>query len=142
VVLGWVAILLIELLSVAIHPAPEGLDWRDPDAVAKFAATFPPSAFAIVLAAYLVGTAVGAFAAARFAATRPGTHGLIVAVVLPAAGIANLVRIEQPGWFIPFCLATFPVGAGIGLWIAARVRPAPTPTAGPLPAASPQDAGL
>jgi hypothetical protein len=120
VVLANVVIFGIELIAWVIYPPPPGFDMHDPAAVRQLMMTMPAGAFAIVAAAYLLGTVVGAWVAVAISRRSPAACAAVVGGLLLASGVVNLVTIPHPAWFWPVSLAAFPVGTCLGLLLGRR----------------------
>lgn len=108
-----------ESLNLVLHPLPRGIDLSDPAAMKAFAAAAPASALLVVLAGYVVGTFAGVFVAAKVA--RSQVAGIVVALLLVAAGIVNMLTIPHPVWFWASSLSAYVVMAWAAL-VAARTR--------------------
>lgn len=108
----------VEVLGHRFYPPPTGMDFNDPASVRALAPTMPVGAFLFVLSAYLLGSVVGAWAAARLAGHRPVTHGLIVGVLMLAGAVYNMARIPHPGWFQVAAVVVFLPAAYLGARLA------------------------
>lgn len=90
---------LVLLNTAVLHPAPEGLDMMDPEAMNEYIATLPTSAFLVVLAAHLGQAFVGGWVAAKLGASRPILLAMIVGVFSLVGGVMNLMSLtESPTW--------------------------------------------
>ena len=123
VILANVVIMALYMVSSLIYPLPPDFNRSDPAAMAEMMARMPPMAFLWVALAHFLGTAAGAALAARMARRAPAVQAVIVGCVLLALGVANLLMLPHPAWFWPVDLATYPLGAFVGLLLARR-RPA------------------
>ncbi|WP_066482295.1 MULTISPECIES: hypothetical protein [unclassified Sphingomonas] len=87
---------LVQLLGHMLYPPPPGVDMRNAAEVARIAASIPVPAKLIVLLAYLVGGAAGAFAALRLSRWSPSAW--IVLALAWAGNVLNLMAIPHPLW--------------------------------------------
>jgi predicted MFS family arabinose efflux permease len=124
VIAAFIAILLVEELGALIVPAGQSPPLTDAAAMAAYLATLPMSAYAFVLAAYAVGSAVGGTVAARMVGRRDSRTVWVVGALVLAATVANLVMIPHPFWFSIASVAAIL----IGIAIAARVIPIGMPS--------------
>ena len=88
---------VVEVIGHKMYPPPPGYNMHDMNNVKKYVASLPVTVLVVVLAGWLVGTLVGAFAAAKIG--RSPVPGYIVGVLLVIGGIANVLMIPQPLWF-------------------------------------------
>lgn len=98
-VLSIALIAAIEATSNWLYPLPAGLDVNNREAMSSYVATLPVGAFLLVLTAYAVGGFGGGYLAARLAPAAPVKHAAVIAVLLLAASVMNLMAIPHPGWF-------------------------------------------
>ncbi|MEZ6043260.1 MAG: hypothetical protein R3C20_22415 [Planctomycetaceae bacterium] len=96
--IGGIAVGLIESISSAIYPPPEGFDFNNPQQLAEFAAQLPTGAFVIVLLAWCAGAFIAGFVARRLAPSRSLMPPVIALLILLAATIFNLAMIPHPIW--------------------------------------------
>lgn len=73
--------------------------------------------------AWLAGSLVGGWAAARLAPTARTRHALVAGAALVTAGLSDLAALPHPLWLWPLGLATWLSAAWLGAWLA-RPRPA------------------
>ncbi|MBC7776584.1 MAG: hypothetical protein H7246_14210 [Phycisphaerae bacterium] len=109
---GGLVIMLVEMLSSQTPPA--GMNINDPAKMSEWIATLPMSAFAILLLAYFLGSAVGGWVANRVAAPTHYRPALIVGFGLFIAGVMNLIAIPHPVWFAVTSSLIYFVGAWVG----------------------------
>lgn len=96
-----IAILLIGLVETLGHrliPPPAGMDPTDPASIAAAIPLMPIGSFLFVLAAWFLGTWVGASTAMRIARSGARWPGLTVGGVIFAATLYNLWLIPHPMW--------------------------------------------
>ena len=103
VILGWLggSALNMGLVQVghSIYPI-EGLDLKDMEAFAEVMPTLSSEYFIFPFLAHAIGTLVGAFIAAAIAKTSRMKMAFIVGAVFLLGGIAMVVMIGGPLWFI------------------------------------------
>jgi len=118
-VAGVIVIAVVETVSSMIYPLPSGFDPGDMEALKAHAAQLPLGAFLLVLAGWGGGNLLGSWLATRVAPARHSHPGVIVGVILLAAGIANMLMLPHPAWFWVAALVMFPVctyfGTRLGL---------------------------
>jgi hypothetical protein len=120
VVAAVLVVVLVDALVGSIYPLPEGTDLNDRAAMRAAVAAMPTAAFALLLGGWVVAAAAGAYLAARLARRSPALHGLIVALFVMMATIANLAAIPHPVWLWPAAIILIPAAG----WAATRmVRP-------------------
>ena len=95
-----VVIMLVQLLGAQLFPPPQGIDTRDPDALATVMAQMPLGALAFVVVAWLLGAFAGGWVAARISVQYPRVGAVIVALAVVAgvglvAGDARQVDAER-----------------------------------------------
>jgi uncharacterized protein YacL len=129
-IVAGVLIACLEFLGSKIFPLPPGTDPMDMEAVKAAMANVPVGALLLVLFGWFVGTAAGAWIAARVAGRAPMAHGLIVGALLLTGGIANMLMLPHPSWFWVLAVAVFAVAAYLGARLAAG-------GAGPKPSLAP-----
>src|SRR5262245_14156712 len=96
-----VLVMAVQQICALVYPPPADLDPYDRKAMADYMTTMPASAFLLVLSSYVIGTFGGAWLAARLARCAPLAHGMIVALLLLVASVANLIMISaHPLWFV------------------------------------------
>ncbi len=123
----WIAAL--RLLHSIFFPLIGQLNLEDREATAQVLAENPAMLVGLAIA-YFIGTFVGAWIGGRTARRKPIIHGLIVGLVMLGIGMANPRALPHPLWFWIVGLATFPVAALLGGWVASKndVKPSPSLT--------------
>lgn len=109
---GFLAVLLVEGLSLLVYPFPSGLDMSDAQAMQRYVENLPAGALVIVVVAHIAGSFAGAFACAAVVRHKWITGSLLIGILLLVGGLVNLFRIPHPLWFaiadvivyIPFSL--------------------------------------
>jgi hypothetical protein len=125
-----IAVATVFALEQIVHlfaPAPPDFNMRDPEHVRARVASLPMAAFLLVLLGWVLGTALGSWAAVRI--SRVGTWpGLAVGAAIVAATLYNLVTIPHPIWFAVIALVGIPIASWLGA-NSARGRASPPSTA-------------
>jgi hypothetical protein len=117
VVAAVLVVVLVDTLVGSMYPLPEGTDLNDRASMRAAVAAMPASAFALLLGGWVVAAAVGAYLAARLARRSPALHGLIVAIFVLMATVANLADIPHPMWLWPAAIILIPAAG----WAATRM---------------------
>ena len=86
-------------MSGMVIPPPAGADLTTSDGLKAAMHLMEPKHFIFPFLAHALGTFVGAYLAARIAATRKMTMALIVGVLFLIGGIINVVMLPSPLWF-------------------------------------------
>jgi len=109
VVLGLVIpFAIVQIAELGVHViSPPPPDMRGMDAIKAYVSKLPLSALLLVLAAWLVGTLLGTWTAAKVG--RSAVPAYVVGGILLCIGIANAFIIPQPVWF---SIATWLIYAG------------------------------
>ena len=116
VVLGLVIpFAIVQIAELGVHViSPPPPDMHSMTAIKAYVAALPLSALLLVLAAWLAGTLLGVWAAAKIG--RSAVPAYVVSGILLCIGIANAFIMPQPLWY---SIATWVIYAGAPL-IAAR----------------------
>ena len=85
-------------VNASFFPAPAGVDVTTPEGMAQAVGMMPTGAFIGLVVGYLVATTLGAYVAARLAASRHLLVASLVAAVFVAGGVANFMMIPHPIW--------------------------------------------
>lgn len=104
----------------SLYPLPPGTDMTNREALRQAAAALPVSAFLILLVGWSLASLAGSFVGARWAGRAPVAHGYLVALILLAATVANLVSIPHPVWMWPAALLLIPLAGWAGVRLALR----------------------
>ena len=100
VVVAIAVIAAVEALGHRWYPPPPGLDPTDPAneaAFAAFVAALPFGAKLVVLASWVLGTFVGALAAAKIARHQTAA-ALLVALAVISGVIGMIMKVPHPSW--------------------------------------------
>ena len=120
VVVAFLCIWAIEAVGHSLFPTAEGVDFGDPEQVARMVESLPAMAFLFVLGGWFLGSLLGAWAANAIA--RRGRAGWIVALLVVAGGVATMAMIPHPVWMWAGGIV-LPLAAG---WLAQRLAGVPT----------------
>jgi hypothetical protein len=104
-VIGSIVNMGIIMLSGSIIPPPEGGDITTMEGLKATMHLFEPKHFIFPFLAHAIGTLVGAFVAARIAATRKMSMALIIGVFFLIGGSVNIFMLGGPLWFTVLDLA-------------------------------------
>jgi uncharacterized membrane protein YqgA involved in biofilm formation len=118
VVVGGAVNMALITVSGSVIPLPEGVDPADLESLKANIDRFEPRHFLMPFLAHALGTLVGAFLAARLAASRRTALALGVGVFFLLGGVANAFLLPTPGWFLAadLLLAYLPMA-----WIGGRL---------------------
>ncbi len=109
-----VTILLVEAIGAGLFPMPGGFETGETAAASTMVSAMPLGAKLVVAIGWLMGAFAGAYSAFRLA--RWDAAGWIIAMLVAAGGIANIVSIPHPLWMqvsavsLPFIGALFAFG--------------------------------
>src|SRR3979409_673694 len=101
VVAAVVVVMMMDTVTGRIYSLPAGTDPGNRESLRQAVAAPPTAAFLLLLAGWALAAAVGSYIAARFAAHARAIHGLIVALFVLVATVANLGAIPHPLWLWP-----------------------------------------
>ena len=93
------AVVLVASISFAAHAmyAPaEPIDPNDAQAVEKFIATLPATAFALIVAGWGMATFIGAWLAARLG--RSAIYGFIIGAMVLLFAVVHMLMAPHPAW--------------------------------------------
>lgn len=97
--IGSVVNMLIIMVSGSNIPPPEGGDITTMEGLKATMHLFEPQNFIFPFLAHALGTLVGAFVAAKIAASRKMLMALIVGLFFLIGGTINIVLLGGPMWF-------------------------------------------
>lgn len=98
-IIGSMVNMAIIMVSGSIIPPPGGADVTTSEGLKASMHLFQPKHFILPFLAHALGTFIGAFVAARIAATRKMTFAFVVGVFFLAGGIASTFMLPAPMWF-------------------------------------------
>ncbi len=118
VVVGGAVNMALISVSGSVIPLPEGVDPADMESLKANIDRFEPRHFLMPFLAHALGTLVGAFLAARLAASRRTALALGIGVFFLFGGVANAFLLPAPVWFLAadLLLAYLPMA-----WIGGRL---------------------
>ena len=104
VIAGLVVMLIvvasIQWLGHSVYPPPEGLDFRDKDAVAAAMASAPLGALGFVLLSYAVATFLAAGTAATISLRHKRAVAIVIGAVMLVLAAISLLALPHPTWMI------------------------------------------
>lgn len=115
-----VAVIVVGVMDAVVghlYALPAGTDTNNPESLRQAVAALPTATFALLVAGWALAAGAGAYIAARFAAHAHAMHGLIVALFVLVATLANLAKIPHPIWLWPASVVLIPA---VG-WAATRL---------------------
>lgn len=105
VIVGSIVNMGIIMLSSSIIPLPEGLDQTDMNSYNNSIHLLSNKHYIMPFLAHALGTLVGAFLAAKVAATNKMMFAIVIGVFFLAGGImASYMLSNSPNWFKAFDL--------------------------------------
>jgi hypothetical protein len=117
VLVGVVVIMLVEMLGHAIFPPPDN-PTMNPKVLEDYIATAPFGALIFPVLAYILGSFFGGLTAALLGRRARIFLSMVVAVVLLAFAVINLVMIRHPVWFMIITVLVFFPSAYLGALLA------------------------
>lgn len=121
--IGLFSIWAIEMIGHLIYPLPAELNIRDPEQIETLIRTMPFGAQAFVVAAWFGGALIGSALAMRIAGR--AWAAWLVAGVVAAAGIINILFIPHPVWMQISAVAAPLLGGLLGIHLGRRKALAP-----------------
>lgn len=109
-------VILMDTLVGNIYSLPAGTD-ASPETLRQAVAGLPVAAFVILVTGWVLAAAVGSYLAARLATHARAIHGMIVALFVLVATVANLAKIPHPFWLWPATIILIPAAG----WAATRL---------------------
>lgn len=118
IIVGGVVNMAIIMLSGSIIAPPEGVNPADMESLAENMHLFKVKHFIMPFLAHAIGTVIGAFLAAKIAATQKISLAIAVGVFFLLGGIANAFMLPAPTWFaiVDLTLAYIPMA-----WLGGRL---------------------
>ena len=117
------AVLVVTLMDAvvgSIYSLPAGTDPNNPESMRQAVAALPTAAFLLLLLGWVLGAGVGSYLAARFATYAAPIHGMIVALFVLIATVANLAKIPHPVWLWPATIILIPAAGLAATKLVAR----------------------
>lgn len=87
------------MIGSSLIPAPGGTDTTTMEGLAETIHLFGPEHFLFPFLAHAIGTLIGAYIAARMAATRKMTFAIVIGAVFLVGGITMVYFVPSPIWF-------------------------------------------
>ena len=99
-------------LGHTLVPVPEGVDLSSMESMKATMHLFETKHYIFPFLAHALGTLVGAYLAARIAATRKMTLAMVIAVVTMVGGVVAVTQLAAPAWFnaLDLIVAYLPMG--------------------------------
>jgi len=104
----------IQMINYSLFPMPEGLEVTDTEAMKKYVAGLPMTAYIIVLLSHILGAFVGAWVGSVVADSHERKISIGIGSFLLIMGLINLLSIPHPVWFIIVDLLVFIPSALLG----------------------------
>ncbi len=125
-VVGSAVNLALVNLGMAIIPLPEGADTSTMEGLAEAMKSFTPANFLFPFLAHALGTLVGAFVAAKLAASHAMALALGIGAFFLLGGLTMVLMCGGPVWFVAadLILAYLPMGY-LGGKLAGGGKPVP-----------------
>lgn len=98
-VIGSIVNMGLITISGSIIPLPEGVDNTTTEGLKESMHLFQPRHFIFPFLAHALGTLVGAFIAAKVAATRKMTFAMVIGTFFLIGGILMVMELPSPTWF-------------------------------------------
>lgn len=99
VIVGSMVNMGIVMISGSVIPPPEGGDITTIEGLKSTIHLFEPKHFIFPFLAHALGTLVGAFIAAKIAATRKMLMALLIGLFFLIGGTVNIAMLGGPMWF-------------------------------------------
>jgi len=111
-VLGSAVNMFFISLNGSVIALPEGADVSTMEGLKESMQLFEPRHFIFPFIAHAVGTLIGAYYAARIAATRKKMFAMVIGFAFLAGGIINVINLPAPAWFsaLDLIAAYIPMG--------------------------------
>ncbi len=122
VIAAVLVVVLMDRVVASIYPLPAGIDLNNPESMRQAVAALPVAALLLLVVGWALAAGAGSYLAARLATYAPATHGLIVALFVLVATVANLAMIPHPVWLWPATIILIPAAG----WAATRLVARPT----------------
>ncbi|HLV71086.1 MAG TPA: hypothetical protein VKY34_10275 [Xanthomarina sp.] len=98
-VIGSIVNMGLITISGSIIPLPEGVDNTTIEGLKESMHLFQAKHFIFPFLAHALGTLVGAYLAAKIAATKKITFAMIIGFFFLAGGIFSVTMLPSPSWF-------------------------------------------
>ena len=110
--IGMIVNMGLIMISGQIIPIPEGVDNTTTEGLVAGMHLFEPKHFIMPFLAHALGTFIGAFVAAKLAASHQMKFAIAIGVFFLLGGIASVFMLPSPTWFtvLDLGLAYIPMG--------------------------------
>jgi hypothetical protein len=125
-ILGAIIMSAGQMVIMVFNPPPAGIDPTVLDQFRLYIASWPASAFVILLVVYFLGVFFAAFGAAKIAGRAELLHGFIISLLFSLGAFANFANIPQPTWVMTGAFIVYFVAGFAGASFAANLRSART----------------
>ncbi|NNK10941.1 MAG: hypothetical protein HKP08_06320 [Flavobacteriaceae bacterium] len=117
-VLGSAVNMFFISLNGRVISLPEGADVSTMEGLKESMSLFEPKHFIFPFLAHAIGTLIGAYFAAKIAATKKMLFAMVVAIGFLIGGIMNVISLPAPAWFstLDLVVAYIPMG-----WLGGRL---------------------
>lgn len=132
VLAGALVIFVVEAIGHMIFPPPEGVNVKDPAALAAFMDKIPLGAKVAVIVSWFLGILAGG-AAALYIARRWAPVAWVVAATLFAMAAISLFTIPHPWWMVAGAIVATLAGGFGSIKLMRGTYARPTPPAQPMP---------
>ena len=111
-VIGSIVNMGLIMISSSVIPLPPGVDPADMESLKANMHLFEPKNFIFPFLAHALGTLVGAFIVAKFAASHHMKFALGIGAFFLIGGIMNVFMLPSPTWFtvLDLAMAYIPMG--------------------------------
>ena len=126
-VLAAVLVFALEVVTLALHPFPPGVDPNDFEVCKAHVAKFPEWVLALGTAAWATTALASSALATRLGAGRHPAHGYLIGVLLWAMVALNVSMLPYPAWFKVANILLIPLAAWFGVKFGRGAGPKPRP---------------
>jgi hypothetical protein len=91
---------VLEWLNARFYKMPADLSLADHEGMARWIKTLPAAAFVLLIAAYFLGTLIGASIGGLLSASQPARIASIVTGILILFGVLNFMQLPHPTWVV------------------------------------------
>jgi len=88
------------MLGPSLIPPPEGVDMTTPEGLQAGVHLLESKHYIMPFLAHAIGTLIGAFFAARIAASKKSVFAMLIGIIFLLGGIAAARMIPAPTWFV------------------------------------------
>ncbi len=119
---AFVSILLVQAVGALAAPAGPAPSLKDAEHMREYLSAMPMASYAFLLAAYLVGSALGGTVAGRIMFNPRSRCVWIVGGILLVTTVANIVLIPHPLWFSIASVVMIFMGTGYSTTLRPAVK--------------------